>query len=236
MKNIFIFILILISTIVFGISFTGCKKEQNTPKLLNPNLNYGSISDQEGNQYATINIGNIEIMAENLHTTKYSNGDPIPNVQDKDQWINLNSGAWVHYNNDSQYENPYGKLYNWYAVTDSRNVCPSGWHVPTQTEWNELIGYLGGENIAGGKMKSVGTQFWQNQNVDATNESGFTGVPGGIRRYDGYFSKLGEDGEWWSITTDTTYGLIELNSYSGSVGIVTMTGPMKGLSVRCIKN
>ncbi len=221
----------------FGIILLGCKKKQTTTKILNPNITYGSLTDQDGNQYATVNLGSIEIMAENLRTTKYSNGDPIPNVQDGTQWINLTSGAWSHYNNDSQYENPYGKLYNWYAVTDSRNVCPSGWHVPTDSEWTIITDYLGGNNLAGGKLKSIGTQYWDSPNTDATNESGFSGLPGGLRRYDGYFSKVGEDGHWWSLHSDSAYGgVIELVSYSGGIGGYYSEPPVVGYSVRCIKD
>jgi len=137
------------------------------------------VTDIDGNEYATIQIGTQVWMAENLRTTKYCNGDPIPNVTDSLQWVNLATGAWAHNNNYSQYENLYGKLYNWYAVDDSRNICPCNWHVPTDAEWTTLIDYLGGEGVAGGKMKSTGTQYWLSPNTDATNESGFSGLPGG---------------------------------------------------------
>ena len=227
---------ILILSISCAFALPSCKKKENNSKILNPNITYGSLTDIDGNQYATVNIGSIEIMAENLKVTKYSNGDPIPNVQDGNEWINLSTGAWSHYNNDSQYENPYGKLYNWYAISDSRNVCPSGWHVPTDSEWTSITDFLGGDTIAGGKMKSSGTQLWSSPNTDATNESGFSGLPGGNRRYDGFFSKMGGDGEWW-IAVDSTYGgLIELVSYSGGIGRYYQVIKVKGLSVRCVKD
>jgi uncharacterized protein (TIGR02145 family) len=163
-----------------------------------------------GYTYATVVLGNgQEWMAENLRTTTYANGDPIPNVTDQMAWQQLTTGAWAHYQNNSSYENPYGKLYNWYAVADPRNVCPANWHVPTDAEWNALVNYLDPANgnngeystTAGGKMKSTGTQYWQAPNGGATNESGFSGLPGGIRDgYDGAFSSLGGQGNWWSAS------------------------------------
>lgn len=136
-------------------------------------------------------------MAESLKTSKYSNGNTIFNESDQTNWLNLTSGAWVYYNNDSQYEIPYGKLYNWHAVNDVRNICPNGWHVPSDMEWMTLVNYLGGENIAGTKMKSVVPLFWQSQN-SGTNESGFSGLPGGNRG--GSFLSEGLWGYWWSST------------------------------------
>jgi uncharacterized protein (TIGR02145 family) len=167
----------------------------------------------DGYTYSTVIFNNgQEWMTENLKTTSYANGDPIPNVTDNNQWENLTTGAWVHYNNDSQYENPYGKLYNWHTVADPRNVCPTGWHVPSDAEWSTFINYLdpnanGGAttpNIAGGKMKSTGTQYWQSPNTDATNESGFSGLPGGYRFDDGTFDYIGNYGDWWSSTEGGT--------------------------------
>jgi uncharacterized protein (TIGR02145 family) len=212
---------------------------------LNPNLTYGSITDQDGNTYATIVIGTQEWMAENLRTTTFANGDPIPNVTSATQWQNLTTGAWVHYNNDSQYENPYGKLYNWYTVADPRNVCPTGWHVPTDAEWSSFINYLdpnadGGNNIpntAGGKMKSTGTQYWQSPNTDATNESGFSGLPGGYRFGNGAFSSIGSNGGWWSSTEGIANGAWG-RSLSYGNGSVARGNDNKrdGFSVRCLRD
>jgi uncharacterized protein (TIGR02145 family) len=214
-----------------------------TSDYLNPNLTYGSVTDLDGNSYATIQIGTQTWMAENLRTTKYCNGDPIPNVTDGDEWSNLTTGAWSHYNNNTQYEIPYGKLYNWYAVEDSRNVCPCGWHVPTDEEWITLIGYLdisadvnliGIQSVtAGGKMKSSGTQYWQTPNTGATNESGFSGLPSGIRV--GGFSNVGRLGRWWSSSESSTYfaDVCELYYESGYVWTLYYDKPW-GLSVRCL--
>ena len=179
-------------------------------------------------------------MAENLRTTTYANGDPIPNVTDDTQWKNLTTGAWVHYNNDSQYENPYGKLYNWYTVDDPRNVCPTGWHVPSNAEWTVLTDYLGGQSVAGGKMKSMGTQYWRSPNTDATNESGFSGHPGGSRSSShGSFYAIGSYGFWWRPTensADDDEAWYRRLSYS--IGDVTSNHINKqhGFSVRCLRD
>jgi uncharacterized protein (TIGR02145 family) len=199
-----------------------------------------------GYTYSTIILGNgQEWMAENLRTTSYANGDPIPNVTDGTQWFNLTTGAWARYNNDSQYENPYGKLYNWYAVSDARNVCPSGWHVPTDVEWSTFINYLdpnaaGGDNFpntAGGKMKSSGTQYWASPNADAINESGFSGLPGGARDNYGIFGEIGNGGAWWSSTEDGSGRAWYRNLYFDN-GYVNRYYYFKtnGYSVRCLKN
>jgi len=196
------------------------------------------VTDIDGNEYATIQIGTQVWMAENLRTTKYCNGDPIPNVTDSLQWVNLATGAWAHNNNYSQYENLYGKLYNWYAVDDSRNICPCNWHVPTDAEWTTLIDYLGGEGVAGGKMKSTGTQYWLSPNTDATNESGFSGLPGGYRKSSGAFYDVGRWGYWWS-STEFGSGFAwprHLPHGNGLVYRYAIYTKSYGFSVRCIKD
>jgi uncharacterized protein (TIGR02145 family) len=122
----------------------GCKKEDDiAPINFNPTVEYGSMTDQEGNSYKTIVIGTQTWMAENLKTTRYRNGDLIPFVTDMKQWINLASGAYCWYNNEIIYKSTYGALYNWYTVNDSRNIAPAGWHIPDDDEWLTLINYLG---------------------------------------------------------------------------------------------
>jgi uncharacterized protein (TIGR02145 family) len=197
--------------------------------------NVGAGVTFNGYTYSSIVLGNgQEWMAENLRTTSYANGDPIPNVTVNTQWQNLTTGAWAHYNNDSQYENPYGKLYNGYTVNDSRNVCPTGWHVPSDAEWTVLSDYLGGEAVAGGKMKSTGTQYWVSPNTDATNESGFSGLPGGSRLVNGSFGIIGFQGYWWSSAENGTWR----RSLSYNAGIVSRdsSGMIWGFSVRCLKD
>lgn len=190
--------------------------------------------------YTTIVLGNgQEWMAENLRTTKYRNGDTIPNERGNSSWSILTTGAWSHYTNNSQFESPYGKLYNWYAVADSRNVCPTGWHVPTDAEWTALTDYLGGKYVAGGKMKSTGTQFWMFPNTDATNESGFLGFPGGFRKSNGPFEAIRGGGYWWSSSskTDSSFNAFYywLDFYTGSLTRFDNSYKM-GYSVRCIKD
>jgi len=215
------------------------------PNIHNPNLNYGSMTDQEGHVYKTIVIGTQEWMAENLNTSIYRNGDAIPTGLSNADWsntINTQQGAWAYYNNDVSYACPYGKLYNWYACVDSRNLCPLGWHVPTDAEWTVLTNYLGGETIAGGKMKTTGTSeattgLWYGPNTEATNSSGFSGVPGGVRILTvGYFA-FGGGGSWWSSSSS------ELGSnYAGARNLGYSNGSAyrydyfksDGLSVRCL--
>lgn len=190
------------------------------------------VTDVDGNQYGTIIINGGEWMSENLRTTSYANGDPIPNVVDVFLWNILTSGAWAHYNHDDSYEYPYGKLYNWYAVEDTRNVCPVGWHVPTLDEWTQLVEFLGGWNIAGSKMKSIESQFWSDPVTDATNESGFNGLPGGDRGLG--FSGLGLWCNWWTSTqfSSTLSRFVQIHGNQTSVG--TPNSSLEtGLSIRC---
>lgn len=202
MKKVFRFTLLILLTV----AAVSCKKDKesedsnptkNNP-YLNPNLTYGSVADIDGNKYATIQIGNQVWMAENLKTTKYNDGTIIPNVVSGD-WYTIKSGAWCYYDNESIHNNIYGKLYNWYAVKNGI-LCPKGWHIPTDEEWTTLANYLGGELVAGGKMRSVGNS-WASSSSEATNESGFSGLPGGFHGYRvGAFDNIGGVGYWWSST------------------------------------
>ena len=145
-------------------------------------------TDGCGNTYGTVVLGNQEWLTENLKTTKYNDGTPISLVEDNGQWGSLTTPAYSWYNNDqTSNEDPYGALYNYYTVADtnSRNVCPLDWHVPSDAEWQVLIGFLGGFDIAGGVMKEEGTAHWTSPNTGATNSSGFTAVAGGNRNTSG---------------------------------------------------
>ncbi len=140
-------------------------------------------------------------LVQNLDVANYRNGDPIPKVTDNTTWSSLSTGAYCYYNNDSAtYAAIYGKLYNWYAVTDPRGLAPAGFHVPSDAEWTTLQDCLGGSNAAGGPLKDTGTVYWLSPNAGATNSSGFTARPGGAREFDGSFSSITNYGFWWSTT------------------------------------
>jgi uncharacterized protein (TIGR02145 family) len=155
--------------------------------------------------YPTVTIGSQVWTSTNLNVTTYRNGDAIPEVQDGAAWANLTTGAWCHLNNDPANDAIYGKLYNWYAVNDARGLAPQGWHIPTDVEWSTLGTFLGGDGVAGGKMKTTGTTRWTTPNTGATNESGFAGLPGGYRIFGGRFYDVGFGGSWWSATQAQTF-------------------------------
>jgi uncharacterized protein (TIGR02145 family) len=210
-----------------------------------PSSGYGTnISDIDGNSYKTVYIGTQQWMAENLKTAKYNDGTFIPNITDNIQWSNLTTGAWAYYNNDASNNTLYGKLYNWYALNSqtngNKNVCPVGWHVPYDYEWTILSDYLGGENIAGGKMKQIGLSNWKSPNTDATNSFLFNAVPGGIRRNQYYgFSYIGISANWWSLSryfnSNFQAWYFQILNSSSSL-IKTTQNNLAGLSIRCIKD
>lgn len=188
-------------------------------------------------QPESIKIGSQTWMLSNLNVPKYLNGDPISNVIDGTQWLSLTKGAYCDYENSTSNSITYGHLYNWYAVTDSRNICPIGWHVATKDNWLTLTDYLGGLTVAGGKMKETGTVHWHDPNFGATNESGFTALPGGHRYSDAAFYNLGINAYWWTSTeasaTNANYRLVNNNGPGVSVSDFPKTG---GFSVRCVKD
>lgn len=184
-----------------------------------------------------VTIGTQTWMTKNLDVDHYRNGDPIPEVIDREQWENLTTGAWCYYNNDSANGAVYGKLYNWYALTDPRGLAPDGWHIPNDGDWDTLMESLGGYDVAGGKMKS--TSLWSSPNSAATNSSGFNGLPGGL--LDIYsFHEMGFDAYWWSSTlNDSNYynlshGYLLQND---SASLLSINNDFhRGISVRCIKD
>jgi len=198
---------------------------------------FGEVTDIENNVYKTVKIGSQVWMAENLKTTKYNDGTTIPNVADNATWEALTTGAYCWYNNDAAtYKAIYGALYNWHSV-NSNKLAPKGWHVPTDAEWTILTTYLGGESIAGGKLKETGTSHWGNPNTGATNETGFTAVPAGAREPNGPFDSVGGYELLWSSNEENTYfawGRKMYWNYS-KVGRQDFT-KLCGLSVRCIKD
>jgi uncharacterized protein (TIGR02145 family) len=200
-----------------------------------------NVSDIDGNTYKTVQIGTQVWMAENLKVSKFNDGSTIPNVTDDSIWEYNKTLASAHYNNDVANNAKYGKLYNWFAVSkttnNNKNICPTGWHVPTDAEWTVLIDYLGGADVAGGKMKEVGTTNWGSPNTDATNISLFTGLPGGNRSGGGSFYLAGELGVWWSATqydsSSARYRYLMI--YSGLVDS-SFDSKKKGFSVRCVRD
>jgi uncharacterized protein (TIGR02145 family) len=179
-------------------------------------------------------------MKKNLDVSTYRNGDPIPQVTDATAWAGLTTGAWCWYENNSENGTVYGKLYNWYAVNDPRGLAPAGWHVPTDAEWTALGVCLGGDIVAGGKLKEAGTTHWQSPNTDATNESLFTALPAGYRNYDGIlFYNINYETYFWSSTegSDATRGKARwLASYNGSLNNDGDDDVHSGVSVRCIRD
>ena len=200
----------------------------------------GTVTDNDGNVYNTIYIGTQLWMASNLNTTKYRDGSNIPNITDNVAWDTIASGsytigAYCHYNNDANNAATYGKLYNWWAVTDTRNIAPLGWHIPTDAEWTTLTTYIGGLSIAGDKLKEAGTTHWQSPNTNATNSTGFTALPGGDRYIDGIFSNLYLGGYWWSATgynPSSAWYRYLYNTYENM--IPDYDNFPDGMSVRCI--
>jgi uncharacterized protein (TIGR02145 family) len=201
-----------------------------------------TVSDIDGNAYNTVLIGTQCWTKENLKTSRYRNGGLIPNVTDGTAWINLTTGAWSYYNNDVSNNAIYGKLYNWYTTLGD-TLCPTGWGVPTDAEWTILTTYLGGESVAGGKMKSVGTAYWNTPNTGATNESGFSALPGGYRNnfggsFSGSFSNIRIDAFFWSATENVSSHAWLRNLFNdyGDVDRNHDFNKSVGASVRCLRD
>jgi uncharacterized protein (TIGR02145 family) len=210
--------------------------------IFNPDLTYGSISDIEGNIYKTIQIGTQTWMAENLITSQLSDGTPIPNVTEGQDWRALTTPGYCWYNNETNFTKSYGALYNWYAVNTGK-LCPTGWHVPSDNEWTVFVDFHGGMEAANAKIRENGTTHWQSITSDATNLSGFTALPGGCRFWDGQFNGFGILMYFWSSTKYYESGGLSLEwmylsdgSYSSSGSGRGNTGSNDGLSVRCVKN
>jgi uncharacterized protein (TIGR02145 family) len=194
------------------------------------------LADVDNNLYYSVTIGTQIWMQENLKTTHYKDGTSVPLVTDNTAWKNLSAPGYCWYNNsETSYKTTYGALYNWHTVNTGK-ICPTGWHVPTNGEWVTLTNYLGGESVAGNKLKEAGSTHWGDLNA-GTNETGFTGLPGGNRINDGTFSGIGFNGLWWSasasLATTSYYATLYHNS-----GSLVRGGNLNvyGLSVRCIKD
>jgi len=226
------------------LKFTGKSGIYRTLVMLVPagsqtvSFNFVSCTDADNNNYSVVQIGTQFWMAENLKTTKYRNGDNIPNVTGNTAWGNLTTGAYSWYNNDaSAYKITYGGLYNWYAANDTRNLAPSGWHVPTDEEWTVLTTHLGGAATSGGKVKETGYAHWKNPNSRATNETGFTALPGGYRFLDGTFDENGTWSVWWCSTSSSTGRAPTRAVFYNYIDIGRDISDKKdGFALRCIKD
>jgi uncharacterized protein (TIGR02145 family) len=196
-----------------------------------------TISDYSGNPYNTVSIGTQCWMGSNLKTTQYRNGDGIAYVWDASDWAARTTGAQSGYDNNSSNTAIYGNFYNWYAVADARGLCPMGWHVPTDAEWTTLTTFLGGESVAGGKMKTIGTTYWISQSAGTNNSSGFSGLPGGIRGTLGVFSDVGQHATFWSasLVGDGNVWYRRLNYYD-DIFNKSPAQPVVGFSVRCLRD
>ncbi len=207
--------------------------------VFNPSVTYGTVQDADWNTYNTVQIGNQVWMAENLRSSKYANGDPIPFISDTANWEFIDYNAYTFYELDSSLIIPNGYLYNWFTIADSRNVCPAGWHVPRKSEWDELVTYLGGTVDALGKLKSTSSNFWLPPNVSATNSSGFSAVGSGQINSLSFISLL-NDALYWSSslfyanTIEDAY-TIELSHDENFIEENSTTYFRHGHSIRCIQ-
>jgi uncharacterized protein (TIGR02145 family) len=208
-----------------------------TTALFNSDITYGTMTDQEGNVYKTVTIGTQTWMAENLRTTIYNDGTFLTNVADDDEWEDLTTGAYCNYDNATGTDTiaTYGRLYNWYAVNTGK-LTPVGWHVPTDAEWTTLSTYLGGESVAGDLLKETTTKHWSDSNIEATNETGFTALPGGYRSENGNFYYIGYFGSWWSSTEYLTGKPYFRAVYFDDGEVIrSFSRNMKlGVSIRCV--
>jgi uncharacterized protein (TIGR02145 family) len=205
-------------------------------------LSSNTVSDAEGNSYNIIGIGTQVWMAENLKTTRYLNGDLIGTTTSADLDISAEDTAkyqWAYEGNENNVTT-YGRLYTLYAVTDNRNACPSGWHVPSDEDWTILTTLAGGEAVAGDKLRESGTTHWGVTNTGATNETGFTALPGGYRELSGSYNYIGDDGMWWS-STQSSWETSTGSYFKKTGGDRKKSGSSfnflnTGYSVRCLKD
>lgn len=226
-ENRWIYSFLIIFTCLF---LTGsCKKNDDGKN--------NTVADIDGNVYRTVTIGTQVWMAENLKTTKYSTGASILYITDAAQWQYLTNGSYCNYDNQVYISNTFGHLYNWNAVNDSRKICPSGWHIPDKDEWQVLLNFAGGYNTAAALLKAKGTDYWFSTTSATTNETGFTALPGGMRKNDGQFLNLTNSGHWWSNTeyNSNSAWRVEMDCSSDYVQMPS-TDKKYGLSVRCLKD
>jgi uncharacterized protein (TIGR02145 family) len=202
-----------------------CKKDYDT-----------FVGDVDGNVYNTVTIGTQVWMKENLRTTRFNDGSAINFITDNSEWSNSETLGYSLYDNDIRNKNIYGALYNWNTI-NTHILCPVGWHMPSMAEWTIMIDNTGGAMVAGGLLKESGTDHWIDPNVGATNETGFSALPGGSRNEEGTFFSKGYYGHWWSATEDdisSAWSFSLINEYT----VIEKYNPSKlmGFSVRCIRD
>jgi uncharacterized protein (TIGR02145 family) len=223
---------------IFTITIIKNSIAQDKPILFRVKSQYGVIKDEEGHEYMTVQIGNQTWMAENLRATKYRNGDDIAlssrdlkdiskEITPKYQWC---------YGGVEENAEIYGRLYTWFIVNDERGICPTGWHIPIDSEWSELINVVDGDSKASIKLREEGTHHWVKSVIEPTNESGFTALPGGFRDSKGSFFVKGFNGYWWS-----TKGFLKMEFNKSTISLNALVGSQEnikknGLSVRCLKD
>jgi uncharacterized protein (TIGR02145 family) len=191
--------------------------------------------DADGNVYKTVKIGTQVWMAENLKVTQLNDGSPMTNKTVDGDWQNLTAPGYCYYNNDITNKTGYGALYNFYAVKSDK-LAPTGWHIPSEAEWQVLINFLGGEAVAGGKLKEKGFVHWKDPNTDATNNYGFSAVGGGHRHPSIGFFALNETGFYWTTDIDGNYAICREINYDDANCVNWTTSLNQGFSVRCIKD
>ncbi len=209
----------------YWISFTSGKK-------------FSTVKDTSGNVYRTVIIGSQEWMAENLRTTQYSNGDDILNITNPTDWSILSNGAWVSYMDKDSFDIPYGKLYNWFTVSDGRGICPEGWRVPTTADYDLLVESAGGSDVAGANLKQIGTDHWSAANTGATNSTGFSAVSNGLRLSTGSFLAFTKNSA--SLWMDEEFNEdiacpFVLSASSDEVLLAVCDDKKTGYAIRCVK-
>ena len=216
-----------------------CKKENisvQTTSITSERVTQDILTDDKDLAANSVKIGTQIWMTKNLNVNRYRNGDTIPQVKHNTPWLILYQDKWCLYNNERANGAVYGKLYNWYAINDPRGLAPPGWHIPSDSEWTILTTFLGGDAVAGGKMKETGTAHWLSPNTDATNSSGFTGVAAGNRYNTGSFLYFGMYGWGWSSSESNDLAWYRRLNYNDGGVFRGAADKRDGISVRCIRD
>ncbi len=232
---------VFLSVTLVSILLSGCKKDDPATTdglIFNSKLTYGTVTDVNGNVYKTIPVGTQTWMAENLRVLHYTNGDTISKIADNLPWSKMEAGAYCDYGGNAAKAATYGKLYNFYALHDTRKLCPTGWHVPTDAEWETMVNFLGGyELVTSDKLRETGTTHWAYLNEGANNDSGFTALPGGMRDFGGLYTDFGQMGFFWTSTPAGDYYNLDAVYFYLSNSVSYGVGSKKnGMSVRCVKD